>query len=154
MDGKKFREALGSFATGVTVIGVNNDQTVHGMTANAVSSVSLDPPLILICVDHRAKTLPMIREAGAFSVNILSKEQENISRYFANQPLDQIPEFTFTNQETEAPILNNALTALDCKVHQEVEAGDHTIFIGRVQNIIINSGQPLCFFKGKYTILA
>jgi flavin reductase (DIM6/NTAB) family NADH-FMN oxidoreductase RutF len=154
IDGKQFRQALGTFATGVTVIAVQDDQTVHGMTANAVSSVSLDPPLILVCVDHRARTLQLIRSVGVFSVNILSEEQENISRHFAKQSVDQIPEFTFTQQETASPILQNALTAMDCIVVQEVEAGDHTIFIARVQNIIMNEGEPLCFFKGKYMNLA
>lgn len=153
IDFKEFRNTLGHFATGVTVISVNNEGQTHGMTANAFSSVSLDPPLILVCVDHRANSLEFIKKSGYFGVNILKDEQEGISRKFAHQKLDAEPEFSFRQPEVGAPLLNGALANLNCKVDQAIEAGDHTIFIGEVLDIHTEEGKPLCFFKGQYTEL-
>ncbi len=124
------------------------------MTANAFSSVSLTPPLVLVCIDHRAKSLNLIRDEGYFGVNILNQEQVDISKMFANQPLERQPNFSFEMPEVGAPLLNGALVNLNCKVVQEVEAGDHTIFIGEVIDLIIGQGDPLCFFSGQYRKLA
>ncbi|XID91420.1 flavin reductase family protein [Paenibacillaceae bacterium WGS1546] len=153
MDPREFRNAMGTFATGVTVISVYHDGKAHGMTANAFSSVSLEPPLVLVCIDHRANSLGYIREAGHFGVNVLSSEQEDVSRLFAHQKLDKTPEIRFSETEG-APLLEGALVQCNCKVVQTVEAGDHTIFIGEVGEIRRTEGEPLCFYQGKYRALA
>lgn len=153
-DSREFRNAMGNFATGVTVVSVREGKEAHGMTANAVSSVSLTPPLVLICVDHRANSLQLIRQEGYFGINILTNKQKDISRKFANQKLDGEPEVSFSFPEVGAPLLNNALVNLNCKVVNAVEAGDHTVFFGEVMDLKVSEGEPLCFFKGQYRELA
>lgn len=154
IDPKVFRQTLGKFATGVTVIAVAEGDEVHAMTANAFTSVSLDPPLILVCIDHRARTLPMIRNAGKFAVNVLTAEQENLSRLFARQAVDEEPSFTFDTMDDSAPLLNGALAGMDCTVVQDIEAGDHAVLIAHVDRIVTGEGEPLCFYQGRYAKLA
>lgn len=149
-DMREFRNAMGNFSTGVTVISVKDGEEVHAMTANAFSSVSLEPPIILVCIDNRANSLNLIKKAGVFGVNFLKDEQINISKFFAKQKVDAEPSFSFDITENGAPLLNDSLANLDCKVIQEVEAGDHTVFLGEVLGLNINEGNPLCFFKGQY----
>lgn len=153
-DSREFRNAMGNFATGVTVVSVMDGKEAHGMTANAVASVSLTPPLVLICVDHRAKSLQLIRREGYFGVNILTSEQNDVSRKFASQKLNAEPEVSFFFPEVGAPLLKNSLVNLNCKVVNAVEAGDHTVFFGEVIELKVNEGEPLCFFKGQYRELA
>lgn len=152
-DSRQFRNTVGNFATGVTVVTVETNGETHGMTANSFTSVSLDPPLVLICVDHRANSLQYIKQTGYFGVNILGKEHENISRLFANQKLEEEPVVSFRKSKAGTPLLEGALATMDCKVWQTVEAGDHTIFIGEVLEIDSREGEPLLFFRGKYTEL-
>lgn len=154
VDSTLFRQALGKFATGVTVITAADSEMIHGMTANSLTSVSLDPPIILVCVDHRAKMLPLIRRAGAFGVNILGAGQERVSRHFANQAVDQKPEIAFTTDRYGVPLLEDALATLGCTVHQELEVGDHAVIFGCVEHVSFDSEDPLCFYQGKYTRLA
>jgi flavin reductase (DIM6/NTAB) family NADH-FMN oxidoreductase RutF len=159
----EFRQAMGCFATGVTIITVDlGDEShadgqgeVHGMTANAFSSVSLDPMLVLVCVDRRASTHAHLHAKKRFGINILSEEQRAISDYYAN------PERTHERAEAEAgarfdrtqhgtPVLHGSLAYLECRLHSAQEAGDHTIFIAQVEDIVIREGNPLLFFRGKY----
>ncbi len=153
-----FRKAMGRFATGVTVITTGVDGEVHGMTANAVTSVSLEPMLILLCVDHTADSHDMLSRAGVFAVNILAEEQKDISDRFATKEsgdahgLDGVPH---TFGETGAPILEGALAYLDCRTVTEQEAGDHTIFIGEVVDAgYAENGDPLLFYSGQYARIA
>lgn len=152
-DSREFRNAMGSFSTGVTVISVNTEDGVHAMTANSITSVSLDPPILLICIDHKANSLDLIKKVGTFGVNILKEEQIDISRIFAKQKVEEEPEFAFETIDNGAPLLKDSLVNLDCKVVQEVEAGDHTVFFGEVLNLNNNEGNPLCFFRGQYRYL-
>ena len=130
-----FRKAMGRFATGVTVVTTGADGEVHGMTANAVTSVSLEPMMLLLCVDKDADSHEILSRAGVFAVNILSDNQQEISNRFAikddagTHSLDGVPH---TIGMTGAPILEGALAYLDCRTVTEQEAGDHTIFIGEV----------------------
>jgi len=151
----EFRQAMGSFATGVTVITVDNDGEVHGMTANAFASVSLEPLLILVCVDHRARTHAHLHARKRFGVNVLCENQRAISEYYAR------PTATHANAESEAgaqfdrtshgtPVLHGALTYLECRLHTAQDAGDHTIFIAQVEDIVVRQGDPLLFFRGQY----
>src|SRR5699024_10765236 len=119
-DSREFRNAMGSFLTGVTVITALDEKGVpHGMTANAFTSVSLEPPIILVCIDHRSKTLQYISKTNKFGVNILSEEQKDVSKYFANQKLETIPDFELYIDENDVPLLKAAMTTLSCRVIKE-----------------------------------
>ncbi|HEY1264136.1 MAG TPA: flavin reductase family protein [Terriglobales bacterium] len=154
----EFRRAMGCFATGVTIITMDDAGQVHGMTANAFTSVSLDPMLVLVCVDRRAKTHAHLHARKRFGVNVLSKEQEVISQYYAS------PDRTHDRAENEAgarfdrtahgtPVLHGALAYLECRLHSSQDAGDHTIFIAEVEDVVVREGEPLVFFRGQYTRL-
>lgn len=151
----EFRKAMGSFATGVTVITVDSEGQVHGMTANAFASVSLDPLLVLVCVDQSARTHAHLHARKRFGVNVLAEDQRAISQYYAD------PSPTHEHAEREAgarfertqhgtPILHGALAYLECRLHTVQDAGDHTIFIAEVEDVVIRQGNPLLYFRGEY----
>ncbi|HVO63445.1 MAG TPA: flavin reductase family protein [Terriglobales bacterium] len=150
----EFRKALGCFATGVTVITVDQDGEVHGMTANAFTSVSLDPMLVLVCVDHRARTHAHLHAKKRFGINVLSENQRAISEYYAratetHQHAEQAgARFEHTRHGT--PVLHGALAYLECRLQSAHDAGDHTIFIAEVEDATVRDGNPLLFFRGKY----
>ena len=149
-----FRRALGCFATGVTVITVDEGGEVHGMTANAFSSVSLDPPLVLVCIGHQARTHAHLHAKKRFGVNVLAADQRAISEYYAratetHQHAEQAgARFDRTRHGT--PVLHGALAYLECRLHSAQEAGDHTIFIAEVEEVTVREGDPLLFFRGEY----
>lgn len=148
MDDRTFRNAMGKFATGVTVITTVVENKVHGMTANAFMSVSINPKLISISIDEKAHMLPMIKQSGKFAVSILSEQQEHVSRHFAGQMKKKRDfEFEWING---VPVIEDALTHIICDVYSFYEAGDHTIFIGKVKDLHFKEGNPLTFFEGKY----
>lgn len=156
---REFRDTLGAFATGVTVITTQGPEEPYGMTANAFSSVSLDPPLILVCVIRGTQGEEMIEQNGIFAVNILSEEQEAISRYFASKSRprgpDAFAEISHRRAASGSPILDGSLAYLDCRVAAMHKAGDHTIFIGEVMAIGSSvEARPLLFHGGKYGYLA
>jgi len=152
----EFREALGSFATGVTVITVDYENEVRGMTANAFSSVSLDPLLVLVCVDRKARTHAHLHEKKRFGVNVLTEHQRRISEFYA------FPIHEQGNAERDAagarfdrtvhgtPVLRDALAYLECRLHTSQDAGDHTIFIAQVEEVVVREGEPLLYFRGGY----
>ena len=151
----EFRKAMGSFATGVTVITVDHEGEVHGMTANAFTSVSLDPLLVLVCVDHKARTHAHLHAKKRFGVNVLAENQRSISEYYA------LPTQTHRNAEQQAsakfdrtphgtPVLHGSLAYLECRLCSAEEAGDHTIFIAEVEDVVVREGNPLVFYRGKY----
>jgi len=150
-----FRKALGSFATGVTVITVDYEGEVHGMTANAFSSVSLDPPLVLVCVDHRARTHAHLHARKRFGVNVLAENQQVISNYYARPAQDhrhaeQEAGAHFDRTAHGTPVLNGALAYLECRLHTAQDAGDHTIFIAEVEEVVVRGGDPLLYYRGEY----
>jgi len=148
MDDRLFRNAMGNFATGVTVIATEIHGEACGMTANAFVSISLKPKLILVSIDHHANMLGHIRETEKFTVSLLTSDQQDISRRFAGQLKENIPyEFDRFN---ELPVIKDALANINCKVYKEVESGDHTLFIGEVTDFRLNKGDPLLFFQGEY----
>jgi flavin reductase (DIM6/NTAB) family NADH-FMN oxidoreductase RutF len=151
----EFRQAMGSFATGVTIITVDLGGEVHGMTANAFASVSLDPMFVLICVDHTASTHALLHAKKRFGINVLAENQRAISEYYAS------PVRTHERAEAEAgarfdrtqhgtPILHGSLAYLECRLHSAQDAGDHTIFIAEVEDVVVRQGDPLLFFRGEY----
>ena len=163
LNSSDFRKAMGCFATGVTIITVDlEDETqgaghgeVHGMTANAFASVSLDPPLVLVCVDHSTRTHAHLHTKKRFGINVLGEDQRAISDYYAR------PERSHDHAEAEAgarfdrtkqgtPMLHGALAYLECRLDSAQVAGDHTIFIAVVEDVVVQEGDPLLFFRGKY----
>ena len=155
LDPKEFRNTLGKFATGVTVVTADNSEVRRGMTANAFSSVSLEPPLVLVCVDNNAEFLKVIREAKKFAVNFLSEEQKSASDWFAGKGRDaedQFADIPFEAGENGAPLLTGTLASLECETHEELPGGDHVIVIGRVTKITAEDTMrpPLLFYGGAY----
>lgn len=150
VDGRAFRKAMGRFATGVAVLTTQVGREMHGMTANALTSVSLEPPLILICLDEKTHMLELLRQSGTFAVNMLGEHQAQVSDYFAKRPVP-LPEERFVPWEC-GPRLSSCLAALACRVEKSVEAGDHAVVIGRVVALYEGdaSARPLLFFGGSY----
>ncbi len=151
MDDRKFRTAMGKFATGVTVIATEIEGDVHGMTANAFMSVSLDPKLVVISIGEKAKILNKIKESKIFTVNILSADQQELSMIFAGQ-LKENKEVTLDRLDGK-PVLAGAVAQIACEVSAEHVEGDHTLFIGKVTDIHLEDAEPLLFYSGKYRSL-
>jgi flavin reductase (DIM6/NTAB) family NADH-FMN oxidoreductase RutF len=152
-----FRATVGSFATGVTVVTTYGEEHGYGMTANAFSSVSLDPPLVLVCVMANSEGSRHIERNGCFAVNILHAEQEPLSRYFASRDRprgrDAFREVAHRPGESGSPILEGAVGYLDCRLHAVHDAGDHQILIGEVLELGFDpEGKPLLFHGGKYRV--
>lgn len=148
----KFRQLWGKFATGVAVVTtIEPEGGVHGMTANGITSVSLEPLLVLVCVGHERQSYGLIKNTGRFAINVLSEEQKEIAEYYARFPDkrvgDVVPSFSFTKQGSA--VLDGCLGSVDCRVVAAHEHGDHTIFVGEVEDIRVSEGKPLVFFEGK-----
>ncbi|MDN3233167.1 MULTISPECIES: flavin reductase family protein [Priestia] len=148
MDSRTFRNAMGTFATGITVITTEINGDVSGMTANAFMSVSLDPKLIVVSIDKRSRLLGKIRESKKYGISILSEAQQEYSMIFAGQ-IKEKRDVEF-DRLGGIPVLKEALLTLSCNVAAEHEAGDHILFIGEVTDLNINQGEPLVFYGGKY----
>jgi flavin reductase (DIM6/NTAB) family NADH-FMN oxidoreductase RutF len=156
---KEFRSTVGAFATGVTVVTTRGEEHAYGMTANAFSSVSLDPPLILVCVINPSEGAEHITRNGVFAVNILGVEQEPMSRYFASRDRprgrDAFRDVPHRIAASGSPILEGAAAFMDCRLHAAHEAGDHLIFIGEVLELDVqDGGTPLVFHGGGYRLLS
>lgn len=157
--GEEFRRALGHFATGVTVVTVRRSQElIHGMTANAFTAVSLEPPLVLVCVDQRARSHPLLLEQKRFGVNVLREDQEPLACYFADSDQDHETAkrlgVEYAASERGTPWLKECLARLDCTLVATHEGGDHTLFIGQVEQASAGTGRPLLFYGGKFGGLA
>ena len=153
-----FRDALGVFATGVTVVTTRGEQHAYGMTANAFSSLSLDPPLVLVCVKTGAEGSEHIERNRVFAINILAAEQEPLSRYFSSKDRprgrDAFREVAHTIGVTGSPILDGVVGYLDCSLHTSHTAGDHEIYIGEVLALGSDTEvRPLLFHGGGYRFL-
>jgi flavin reductase (DIM6/NTAB) family NADH-FMN oxidoreductase RutF len=155
-----FRQVLGRFATGVTVITTTHGGVKHGMTANAFSSVSLNPPLILVSVDKRANMHEMLMTGDAFCVNILAEHRAEWSSWWAGKAPkegDQFTDIPHSTKVTGSPVLEECLAYIDCKVWARYDAGDHTLFLGEVQEASLSDDpnlRPLLFFSSKYRKMA
>ena len=151
MDDRKFRNAMGKFATGVTVITTELEGEVHGMTANAFMSVSLDPKLVVVSIGQKAQMLEKIKASRIFAVNILAANQQELSQIFAGQVKEK-KEVDFDRLEGQ-PVIKGAVAQITCEVVNEHVEGDHTLFIGKVTNIYLEDNDPLLFFNGQYRSL-
>jgi flavin reductase (DIM6/NTAB) family NADH-FMN oxidoreductase RutF len=149
-----FRRVMGQFATGVTIVTTRAGDEIHGLTANSFCSVSLDPPLVLVCVDKKAHSHDRIKAGGNFAVNILKASQQALARRFATNNLSAHERFAgikFHAEMSGAPILQESLGWLDCRLVAAHAGGDHTIFIGEVLALGRHRGhKPLLYFNSKY----
>ena len=155
LNSSEFRKAMGCFATGVTIITVDLDGEVHGMTANAFASVSLDPPLVLVCVDHKTRTHAHLHAKKRFGINVLSEDQRAISEYYARverstESAEAEAGARFDRTKHGTPMLHGSLAYLECRLKSAEVAGDHTIFIAEIEDVVVHEGEPLLFFRGKY----
>jgi flavin reductase (DIM6/NTAB) family NADH-FMN oxidoreductase RutF len=152
-----FKKALQLWASGVTVVTTCSEKFgVQGMTVSAFTSVSVDPPQVLVCINNAADTGEGIQESQCFAVNVLKSDQQDLSNQFAGGTSQQ-QRFENTPWKagmTGAPILNDTLMSLDCKVVEKVLAGTHWIIIGQVQECVCRSGEPLLYYRGAYRQLA
>ncbi|XDD41636.1 flavin reductase family protein [Leptospira sp. WS60.C2] len=149
----QFKSSLSQWASGVSVITYASKTQKGGVTVSSFSSVSLEPPLVLFCLAKQSKAKEAIESAGNFAVNILSSEQKQISADFASGSLDKAVVLEGLNPgilSTGAPILDGSLASLDCLVHQIIDAGDHWIFLGRVEAVVTKEGSPLLYFNRNY----
>jgi len=154
VDGELFRAILGSFPSGVTVVtAMDRDGTPRGLTSNAVCAVSADPPLLLVCVSKASQTLPAIRSSGAFAVNFLAEGRHEVSHRFATKDPAKFESVAWhpSNVAGGAPVLAaDSLAVAECVVTGAVEAGDHWIFVGRIDGGEIRDGVPLMYFRRRY----
>lgn len=152
-DSMAFRRALGQFATGVTVVSLATEDGVHGMTANSFTSVSLDPPLILVCVGKSNKTHSLIQEQERFAVNILAEDQVDVSNWYAGRRDNEVsPDWNL--DIAGSPVLMGAVAWLDCRLAFAYDGGDHTIYVGQVDQFDVQGGSPLLFHQGRYGALS
>ncbi|OBY27654.1 phenol hydroxylase [Leisingera sp. JC1] len=153
MDPRAFRECCGSFATGVTVITTHTSEGDHGMTVSAFMSVSLDPPLIAVSLDRRAKMLPRLKVSRRFAVNILSQGMKAHALHFAGRSDERLMDLFLSSQGL--PVLRGAAAVITADLMQQVEAGDHVLFLGHVRHLIRDSAAtPLLFHAGQFNSLA
>jgi flavin reductase (DIM6/NTAB) family NADH-FMN oxidoreductase RutF len=147
----EFRLALGNFASGVTVITTQHQGQLHGTTVSAFCSLSLKPPLILVSIDLNATIHDLILASEVFAVNILPEYDETISRHFARRIPDKFLNISYNLGQLGVPLLEDALTRLECRLVTHYSGGDHSIFIGEVVSTSTQAhGQPLLYFRGKY----
>jgi len=152
LDPADFRQLLGRFATGVTIITLAlPDGQPAGMTASSLTSVSLDPPLVLVCIDHAAELYDALLASPGFVLNILEASQESLSRRFATKHIDRFDGIGYRTSPEGQPILDGVLASIECAPYATFPGGDHTIVVGRVLRGATTDGAPLVYFRGGYT---
>jgi flavin reductase len=153
---ERFRQALAQWASGVTIVTSRSGDVVHGMTVSAFTSVSLDPPLVLVCADKASSTHGVIAESGSFAAHVLTAGQGELSSLFADKQreAERFVGRAWSEGATGAPILEEALAVLDCKVVAAHDAGDHVIYVGSVEEARLGAGEPLLYYHGRYRQLA
>jgi flavin reductase (DIM6/NTAB) family NADH-FMN oxidoreductase RutF len=147
-----FRRTAGMFATGVLVVTTGRQGTFRAITVNSFTTVSLDPTLLLICLDRRSRTLPIMVESGSLTVNVLRDDQEHISRMFATSSVENgLDQVEWEIGLVGTPVISGCLAYFHCHLMETYDAGDHVIVIARVEEAQIGEeGRPLIFFRGKY----
>ena len=149
IDQMEFRRAMGRFASGITVVTTRHNGHTHGMTANGFMSVSLEPPLVVVSLANTCRLHALLPESGRYGVSVLSESQEPLSRHFAAQGTRMTGDIPFVWHD-EIPLLAGALTHLVCTVVDSHAAGDHTLYVGRVEHLDYSNGAPLVFYTGEY----
>ncbi len=151
----EFRRACGRFATGVTIASVVDGKGLpHGLTVSSFAAVSLDPPLVLICLGHEVTSVEAFRAAKCFGINVLAEDQRGLSERFARKGHDRFDGLEWTPGETGVPLLPGALAQIECEVTQRITAGDHDIFVAEMVSAKVHKGEPLIHFSSRYRKLA
>ena len=152
IDGREFRNTLGQFGSGVVIVTGMLKGVPAGFSAQSFSSLSLDPPLVLLCPARTSSSWPRVREAGRFCINILAEDQKSICDVFAKTGIDKFASLKWRPGITGSPVIDGVLAYIDCDLYAEHDGGDHTIVVGRVVDIAIldRSRGPLMFFRGAY----
>ncbi|MEZ6071493.1 MAG: flavin reductase family protein [Pirellulales bacterium] len=147
----EFKQALGTLVSGVTVVTLNNAAGApRGITVTSFTSLSLEPPLVLVCIDHRASVHDDFHVGGRFAVNLLAAEQQSISNQFASSAPDRFAGIAHTLAPGGSPFIDGAMTSIECRCTAALEGGDHTIFVGEVECTRFNDAEPLLYGQGKY----
>jgi flavin reductase (DIM6/NTAB) family NADH-FMN oxidoreductase RutF len=149
-----FKKAMAQFASGVTVVTTELDGTLYGMTVASFASLSLDPPLVLICVGRAMQTHSAIAGAGRFGVSILGQDQQQLSNHFASKLEDKFSGVDYRVGDSGVPLLNGAICTLECSVAGQLDGGDHSIFTGLVERADTSESAPLVYFRSGYRQLA
>jgi flavin reductase (DIM6/NTAB) family NADH-FMN oxidoreductase RutF len=151
VDASSFRRTLGQFATGVTVVTTRDAAGQPlGLTVSAFCSVSLEPPLVLVCIDHRSDANRGLRQSGAFAVSVLAEHQEDVSRRFAAAGPEKLDGFPFLDGPLGLPLVPGAVAHLECRVRSFHEEGDHAVWVGEVHASVAHPGSPLLYHSGSY----
>ncbi|MBI2212759.1 MAG: flavin reductase family protein [Acidobacteria bacterium] len=148
IDAGGFKQAMSRWASGVTVVTAQYDGVRHGMTVSSFASVSLDPPLVMVCIGKAAPTHDTIRKGERFVVNVLAETQEEISIRFATKHEDRFEGVALRTGQLGVPIIEGCLAAIECRLHETLPGGDHTIFVGEVVRADVADGSPLIYFQG------
>ena len=148
---EEFRAALSQFASGVTVVTTRDaNGKRHGITVSAFCSVSLEPPMVLICIEKTTGSHYAFGESGAFVVNILSSTQSEISEHFASRADEKFGDIAHSLNEDGVPVLSEAIATLRCNLRHSLDGGDHSIFVGQVESVDVTGGEPLIYFDHQY----
>ncbi|MGH2709411.1 MAG: flavin reductase family protein, partial [Actinomycetota bacterium] len=145
-----FREVIGRFASGVTVITTRLDEQDFGTTASAMSSLSMDPPMLLVCLNRTSETRRAISDAGRFAVNILAGGQSEVAYAFARKSPDKFRDFPMVRGNHDIPLIPGSLATLECRVEDTATGGTHTVFMGTVSRAEARQGEPLTYFRGRF----
>ena len=149
-----FRSALTKFASGVTIVTVATDGELHGMTASSFASVSLVPPLVLVCLDKTSRTLTLVAQSGSFAVNVLRSDQQEASQAFSRPGTKPFASLAHHTGSNGAPVLDDAIAVLECSTFRVFEAGDHEVVLGEVTATAVAGGDPLVYYGGAYRSLS
>lgn len=149
LDSDTFRDLIGRFATGVTVITARDGDTAHGTTASAVSSLSLQPPMLLICMNEQSATGRAVARSGYFAVNVLNEDQHDVAHRFATKHPDKFAGIPTAHGPSGQILLPGALATFECRVVDQVTGGTHTVFVAEVQYADGHAGRPLAYFRGR-----
>jgi len=154
IDNDEFRAALSRFASGITVVTTKDAEgRLHGITVSAFCSVSLDPPLILVCIEKTTGSHNAIEQFGLFVVNVLNASQSELSERFASTLPDKFDDVDFVLGINGIPVLGGSLMNLECRLKNTCDGGDHTIFVGEVERAMIRDGDPLVYFHSDYRVI-
>jgi flavin reductase (DIM6/NTAB) family NADH-FMN oxidoreductase RutF len=151
LDSRLFRRTCAQFATGITVVTVTDSEgQPHGLTVNSFSSISLNPPLVLVSIDLRSSVLAHLMSNPGFAINVLADHQEAVSRVFSTPASRRFEDVSWRQGELGAPLLDDCLAHLECSTVQSLDAGDHTVLIGEVRRAVYREGKPLIYFNSGY----
>jgi len=149
VDRERFRSVMGHFASGVTIITARHEGIDYGLTASAVSSLSLDPPMLLICLNKTSNTQKAIAQSQVFAVHMLRENQSEVARHFASSRPQKFGDMSVSYGALGVPLLSDALATIECRVTEEVTGGTHSVFIAEVKTAQATDGMPLTYFRGR-----